>query len=113
MLGSDVDRVRSRRPGVENRGWSSTCLHYVVERSGGRVTLCAVCTVHEETMSAYLFIEPQNQGQRFIIKTTGAVCQWFDLETTRTVPLIWPKNRQLRFGDLDLKITVTVSWFSP
>jgi hypothetical protein len=24
-----------------------------------------------------------------------------------------PQNRQLRFGDLDLKITVTVSWFGP
>jgi hypothetical protein len=24
-----------------------------------------------------------------------------------------PKNRQLRFGDLCLKITATVSWFEP
>jgi hypothetical protein len=24
-----------------------------------------------------------------------------------------PQNRQLRFGDLDLKITATVSWFGP
>jgi hypothetical protein len=26
---------------------------------------------------------------------------------------IWPQNRQLWFGELDLKITVMVSWFGP
>jgi hypothetical protein len=65
----------------------------------------------------------------------GTVCQLFVLKTTRTifsslasksvatVSLGWPQNqwwrvsrfghqnRQLRFGDLGLKITVTVSWF--
>jgi hypothetical protein len=25
----------------------------------------------------------------------------------------WPQNRQVKFGDLGLKITVTVSWFGP
>jgi hypothetical protein len=36
----------------------------VVRRSGGRVTLCAVCTVHEETSSAGFLIDPQNQGRQ-------------------------------------------------
>jgi hypothetical protein len=52
-----------------------------------------------------------------------AICQWFDLKTTRTVsPGLTPKlvvegfqfdpqNRQLWFGDLELKITAMVSWF--
>jgi hypothetical protein len=34
----------------------------VAERSGGRVTPCAVCTVHVETMSADFSVESQNQG---------------------------------------------------
>jgi hypothetical protein len=39
-------------------------------------------------------VESQNQG--------GGRVSWFG-----------PQNRQLRFGDLGLKITVTVSWFGP
>jgi hypothetical protein len=38
----------------------------VAGRSGGRVTLCAVCTVHKETRSLSFLVEPQNQGRRFI-----------------------------------------------
>jgi hypothetical protein len=34
----------------------------VAERSRGRVTLCAICTVHKETRSAGFLIWPQNQG---------------------------------------------------
>jgi hypothetical protein len=37
----------------------------VVERSGGWVTMCAVCTVHMETRSAGFLVEPQNYGRRF------------------------------------------------
>jgi hypothetical protein len=39
---------------VENVGYS------VVERSGGRVTSCAVCTVHVEMRSTSFLVEPQN-----------------------------------------------------
>jgi hypothetical protein len=38
----------------------------VAGRSGGRVMLCAVCTVHKETRSADFLIWPQNKGRRFI-----------------------------------------------
>jgi hypothetical protein len=38
----------------------------VTERSRGRVTLCAVCTVHVEMRSVGFFVEPQNQGLRFV-----------------------------------------------
>jgi hypothetical protein len=32
----------------------------VVGRLGGRMMLCAVCTMHEEVSSAYFLVEPQN-----------------------------------------------------
>jgi hypothetical protein len=38
----------------------------VARRSGGRVTPCAVYTMHEETRSACFLVEPQNQGRRFV-----------------------------------------------
>jgi hypothetical protein len=57
------------------------------------MTLCAICTVHKETMSAGFLVEPQNQG--------------------RHVSQFGPQNRQLWFGDLTNKITVTVFWFGP
>jgi hypothetical protein len=49
------------------------------------MTLCAVCTMHEKTISAGFLVELQNQGQRFGFKTTGMVCRWFGLKTTGTV----------------------------
>jgi hypothetical protein len=57
------------------------------------VTLCAVYTVHKEMRSAGFLVWPQNQGHR--------------------VFRFGPQNRQLRFGDLYLKIIVTVCWFRP
>jgi hypothetical protein len=38
----------------------------VAGRSRGRVTPCAVCTVHVETKSVGFLVEPQNQGRRFV-----------------------------------------------
>jgi hypothetical protein len=38
----------------------------VAGRSRGWVALCAVYTVHVETRSADFFVEPQNQGRRFV-----------------------------------------------
>jgi hypothetical protein len=65
----------------------------VARRSRGRVISCAVCTVHMEMRSASFLVDPQNQGRR--------------------VSHFGPQNRQLRFDDLSLKITTTVSWFGP
>jgi hypothetical protein len=73
--------------------------------SRGWVMLCAVCTVHKETRSVSLLVEPQNQGWRFFSglasKPLGRVSRF------------GPQNRQPRFGDLGIKITMTVSWFGP
>jgi hypothetical protein len=38
----------------------------VAGRLGGRVTPCAVCTVHEKMRSACFLVEPQNQDRRFV-----------------------------------------------
>jgi hypothetical protein len=38
----------------------------VTGQSRGRVTPCAVCTVHVEMRSASFLVEPQNQGRRFV-----------------------------------------------
>jgi hypothetical protein len=63
-------------------------VYSVAGRSRGRLTLCVVCTVHKETRSVGFLVWPQNQG--------------------RQVSLFGHQNRQLRFGDLSLKITVIV-----
>jgi hypothetical protein len=65
----------------------------VVGRSRGRVMLCVVCTMHMETRSMDILVEPQNHGRR--------------------VSQFGSQNRQLRFGNLGLKITATVSLFGP
>jgi hypothetical protein len=90
MLGIDKDHD-SRRPGAYERGWSSTDQYSRVGRSGGRVTMCVIYTVHKETRSVSFLVWPQNQG--------------------RHVSQFGPQNQQLRFGDFRLKITATISWF--
>jgi hypothetical protein len=106
----------------------------------GRVTLCAVCTVHVETRSASFLIEPQNQGQRFVsglaskpvatvlrlglkigtdgfsrfgLKTGGGFLGWASKSRWWRISRFSPQNWQLRLGDLGLKTTTTVSWFGP
>jgi hypothetical protein len=57
MTGNNENRGRSRRSGVEDWGWLST--DRVLD---DRVALCAVYTVHMETMSVSFLVEPQNRG---------------------------------------------------
>jgi hypothetical protein len=54
------DLVRRTRDGQAHVGY------LVARRSGGRVTLCAVCTMHVEMRSAGFLVEHQNQGRRFV-----------------------------------------------
>jgi hypothetical protein len=46
-----------------------------------------------------------------VSKPGAIVCQWFGLKTTTMIFLFGPQNQGRQFGDLDLKITTTVSWF--
>jgi hypothetical protein len=64
-------------------------------RSGGRVTPCAVYTVHIETRSAGFMVEPQNQGRRFVSGLTSKPLGQF--------LLVWCQNRWLKFSSLGLK----------
>jgi hypothetical protein len=77
----------------------------VAGRSRGWVMLCAVCTLYKETRSVGFLVWPQNQGRRFL--SVWPQNRWF------RVSRFGSQNRQLRFCDLGLKITVTVSWFGP
>jgi hypothetical protein len=56
----------------------------LVQRTGDdrtdRMMLCAVYTVHMETMSADFLIELQNQGRWFGLKTGGDGFLWFGLK---------------------------------
>jgi hypothetical protein len=87
MVNSDKDRGRSRRTDTEDRGWSSTGRvigSRTIGRSGGRVTSCAVCTVHVEMRSASFLLETQNQDCRFVsglaLKPLRRV-SWLNLKT--------------------------------
>jgi hypothetical protein len=51
------DLVRRTGDGQAQVGYS------VAGQSRGRVTLCVVCTVHEETRSVSFLVEPQNKGR--------------------------------------------------
>jgi hypothetical protein len=67
--------------------------------------LYLICTMHMEMKSAGFLVWPQNQGRRFISglasKSLGRVFRF------------GPQNLQLRFSDLGIKITATVSWLGP
>jgi hypothetical protein len=65
--------------------------------------LCAVYTVHKETIRAGFFVWPQNKGRRFLPVWPQNRWLW--------VSRFGHQNRQLQFGDFGLKIIATVSWF--
>jgi hypothetical protein len=57
----------------------------VAGRLGGRVTPCAICTMHMETRSASFLVWPQNQGQHFDLKTIGTVSHSLTSKSVATV----------------------------
>jgi hypothetical protein len=61
----------------------------VAGRSRCRVAPCVVCTWHVETRSVSFFVEPQNQGRRFVSGLAS--------KPLRRVSLVWPQNRWRRF----------------
>jgi hypothetical protein len=85
------DLMRKTRDGQAQVGYS------VIGRSGGRVTLCAVCTVHEEMMSACFLVQLQNQGRRFVSDLTSKPLGRF-ISGLASKPLgrfspVWTQNR--------------------
>jgi hypothetical protein len=57
----------------------------VAGRSGGRVTLGVVGTVHEEMRSVGFLVQPQNQGRRFVSGLASKPLGQFSP--------IWPQDR--------------------
>jgi hypothetical protein len=90
-VGDLVQRTGDSQPQVEYSvaGWP-----------GGRVTLCAVYTVHEETRSAGFLVEPQNQGRRFVTglasKSLGRFLPVWPQNWCRRFLPVWPQNRWLQ-----------------
>jgi hypothetical protein len=56
-------------------------------------------------MSVSFLVWHQKQGLRFVSGLASKPLGW--------VSRFEPQNQHLQFGDLGLKITVTVSWFGP
>jgi hypothetical protein len=94
-VGDMVQRTGDGRTGRVHGGRA-------IERSGG-----AACDLHHhvETRSMGFLVEPQNQGQWFVSDLAS--------KPLGRVSRFGPQNRQLRFGDLGLKITAAVSWVVP
>jgi hypothetical protein len=65
------------------------------------VTLCAVCTVHEEMRTTGFLVEPQNQGRRFDSGLPGFLVEpqnhWDGLS------VVWPQNHLDGFSWFSLK----------
>jgi hypothetical protein len=79
----------------------------VVEWSRGWVTLCAICTVHEETRSTSFLVWPQNQGLQFVSGLASKPLGRFlglGLKIGSYSLMIWAPKSPRRFLDLDLKI---------
>jgi hypothetical protein len=68
-------------------------------------SVAMVCNVHKEMSSVGFLVWPQNHGLRFVSGLASKPLGW--------VSRFMPQNRLLRFDNLGLKITVTVSWFEP
>jgi hypothetical protein len=137
MVGSDEDCGRSTRPGVEDRRWSSigrTLGGQAIRRSGDTVCILHYAQEDEECEFLSWASKPRSTVyQWFDLKTTGTV---FSVLASKPMVMVFsslawklvvmvspglasklvawvswygPQNWWLRFGDLGLKITVTVS----
>jgi hypothetical protein len=81
MVGSSEDLDRSRRPGVEDRRWSSTD-----QILGGRM-------IGRSGDTVYGIYHAQGDEEcgflHFASKPRSTVCQWFGLKTTGSCFLVW------------------------
>jgi hypothetical protein len=95
MAGSDKDRGRSRRPGAEDRGWSSTCWALgdrTIRRSSDMV--CSLYHAQGDEESGFLNSAP---------KPRSTVSPGLASKPVATILLVWPQNYSLGFPGLGLK----------
>jgi hypothetical protein len=85
MAASDEDRGRSRRPVVEDRGWSHTRWSDDQE-DGWHCMQSAPCTWRQGARVSIFGLKSKVDGLYwFLLQTIGMVSQWFDSKTTMTV----------------------------
>jgi hypothetical protein len=93
MAGSDEDSDRSRRPGVEDRGWSSTGRVLggpTIERLGD--AMCDLYYAQEDEECDFLGLgsKPRSMGfSRFGLKTAGFGFPGLGLKTGSYGLVIW------------------------
>jgi hypothetical protein len=89
LVSSDEDRGKSRRPGVEDRGWS----HRSGTRWSGdlevgwRRVRSAPCTWRRGARVSWLSLKTKVDCSSSVwaSKLMATVCEWFGLKTTRTI----------------------------
>jgi hypothetical protein len=104
MADNDEDRGRSRRLGAENRGFLGTS-----RVLGGRTIGMSddiMCDPHRTRVG-----DEKRGFSGLASKPVATVYQWFGLKSTAMLSWFGPQNQGLRFDDLGLKITATVSRF--
>jgi hypothetical protein len=105
MAGSDEDHGRSRRPGAEDRGWSSI----------GRV-LGGQTIERSDDVVCGLYRAQRNEEREFLGLASKPRLTFVSGSASKPLGRIFrfgPQNQQLKFGDLSLKITTTISLFVP
>jgi hypothetical protein len=95
MVGSDEDLGRSRRPGAEDRGWSSidrVLGDRTVERPGD-----AACDLYRAQG------DKEHEFLGSASKPKSTVSPGLTSKPVATVLVVWPQNHSLGFPSLDLK----------
>jgi hypothetical protein len=82
--------------------------YLVAERLRGRISSCAVCTVHVEMRCACFLVKPQNQSRRFVSGLTSKSLGRFLISLGLKIDddglwVVWPQNHSYGFHWFDLK----------
>jgi hypothetical protein len=83
--------------------------------SVARRSLCAICTMHRAGAAwhAVSWLSLKTKVVGLVSKPLGRFVSGLASKPLGRFLVVWPQNRQLQFGDLGLKIIMTVSWFVP
>jgi hypothetical protein len=106
MADNNENRGRSRRLGVEERGWPGTSWILGGRTIGG--SGYAMCDPHRTRGG-----DKKRGFSGLASKLVATICLWFGHITTTTISWFWPQNQDWRFDVLALKITTTVPWSGP
>jgi hypothetical protein len=90
MTGSDEDRGRSRRPGAEDRGWSSTCRilgGWMIKRSGD--DMCGLHRAQGEEEREFFYLASKPRSTVFPGLASKLVATDFPVWTLKPTAMIW------------------------